>query len=250
MKKIIIFLALIYWTNNTKAEVIVDKTRQRSIPIAITLPIQSKHCTSEHKCSVALVSAGYGVSHLKYRFITDKLNELGYLAIAIAHELPNDPPLSTTGNLFQTRSENWRRGAETLDFIKTNLAKRFTHYDFENLMLVGHSNGGDISAWLANNDKTYIKKLITLDHRRVPLSRTNNIQVLSIRASDFPADQGVLPSKTEQQAFNSCIIKIPDAKHNDIADYGPAWLKEKIRDILTQYLNNKPCSLLNAQHLS
>ncbi|MCY9846068.1 alpha/beta hydrolase [Vibrio caribbeanicus] len=226
----------------SNAETIYDESRDRKIPIEITLPQTAKSCNKESKCPIALLSAGYGVSHLKYEFLANQLNELGYLVVAIGHELPNDPPLSTSGNLFETRSENWRRGAQTLDFIRSILSKRLVNYDFENLLLVGHSNGGDISSWLGNENKPYVKSLITLDHRRVPLPRNTNIKILSIRASDFPADKGVLPSDSEQS--NTCVVKIPDSRHNDISDYGPEWLKDKINLLVRNYITEQPCSAL------
>ena len=226
----------------SNAEVIYDETRDRNIPIEITAPQTATSCTKVSKCPVALLSAGYGVSHLKYTFLAQQLNELGYLVVAIGHELPNDPPLSTSGNLFETRSENWRRGAQTLEVVKSMLSKRLAHYDFDNLLLIGHSNGGDISAWLANENKPYVKSLITLDHRRVPLPRNTELKVLSIRASDFPADQGVLPLASEQS--NTCIVKIPDSRHNDISDDGPDWLKDKINLLVRDYLLAQSCSAL------
>lgn len=146
--------------------------------------------------------------------------------------------------MYESRIENWSRGAKTLDFLKGSLSKRFNKYDFEKLTLIGHSNGGDISAWLGNEGKAYIQKIITLDHRRVPLPRNNNFQILSIRASDFPADKGVLPTEFEQEKYGSCIVDIPRARHNDIADFGPVWLKEKINFLINNYLNGMPCSKL------
>jgi len=50
-------------------------------------------------------------------------------------KLPSDPALSVSGNLYETRSENWSRGAKTLDFLKGSLSKRFNKYDFEKLIL-------------------------------------------------------------------------------------------------------------------
>ena len=225
----------------SNAETIYDESRGRNVPIEITEPQTVQGCKKESKCSVALLSAGYGVSHLKYTFLANQLNDLGYLVIAIGHELPNDPPLSTSGNLFETRSENWLRGAQTLDFVKTNLSRRFTNYDFDNLLLVGHSNGGDISSWLSNENKPYIKSLITLDHRRVPLPRNTDIKILSIRASDFPADKGVLPSASEQS--NICVVKTPDSRHNDMSDYGPEWLKNEINLLVRNHLLEQSCSV-------
>lgn len=226
----------------SNAETIYDESRDRKIPIAITLPQIAKSCNEKYKCPVVLLSAGYGVSHLKYKFLVNQFTNLGYLVVAIRHELANDPPLSTSGNLFETRTENWRRGAKTLDFVRLNLSKRLRNYDFNNLVLVGHSNGGDISSWLSNENMSYISSLITLDHRRVPLPRDTHIKILSVRASDFPADKGVLPSASEQS--NICVVKIPDSRHNDISDYGPEWLKNKISLLVRNYLLERPCSVL------
>ena len=228
--------------STSNAEIIYDESRDRNIPIEITLPQTTKICKKESKCPVALLSSGYGVSHLKYTFLANQLNDLGYLVVAIGHELPNDPPLSKSGDLFETRSENWRRGAQTLDFIKSVLSKRLAYYDFDNLLLVGHSNGGDISSWLSNENKPYIKSLITLDHRRVPLPMGTGMKVLSIRASDFPADKGVLPFELEQ--INTCVVEIPDSRHNDLSDYGPEWLKDKITLLIRNYLLEISCSVL------
>jgi pimeloyl-ACP methyl ester carboxylesterase len=118
-------------------------------------------------------------------------------------------------------------------------------YDFSKLTLIGHSNGGDISAWFAKRQPENVAALITLDHRRVPLPKTNAIKVFSIRASDFPADAGVLPSPSEQTQYNSCVLTINNAKHNDIADFGPDWLKQTITQLLQGYLVNKPCNERN-----
>lgn len=232
--------------NTANADHILDESRDRNIPIEVSLPNNAKNCSSNNQCKVAFLSAGYGVPHTKYTFLSKLLNEQGYMVVAIGHELPSDPRLSVTGNLFKTRSENWQRGADTLNFLKNKLSKQYKHYNFDQLVLVGHSNGGDISAWLASEDKSYIETIITLDHRRVPLPRSNKIKVFSIRASDFPADKGVLPTALEQQEFNSCIITIPNAKHNDIADHGPQWLKTSIQELVFKYLQQKNCVILQS----
>lgn len=242
LKGIVIIITC--WVNSVNADTIYDEVRDRAIPIEITFPVNIKPCSTKAKCPVAFLSAGYGVSHSKYTFLSKQLNQLGYLVIAIGHELSSDPALSVSGNLYETRSENWSRGAKTLNFLKGSLSKRFNKYDFEKLILIGHSNGGDISAWLGNENKTYIQKIITLDHRRVPLPRNRDFQILSIRAGDFPADKGVLPTEIEQEKYGSCIVNIPKAKHNDIADFGPVWLKERINFLISSYLNGLSCSEL------
>ena len=230
--------------NACYAQTIEDNARQRLIPVEITLPTKPANCRPEHQCPVALVSAGYGMGHTQYHFATEALNQLGYLTVAIAHELPQDPPLSVTGNLYQTRSENWRRGAATLAFVRTALKGQYPNYDFDSLLLLGHSNGGDISAWLAYEGKAYVQTVITLDNRRVPLPRSETIGVLSIRGSDFPADDSVMPTAAEQKQFGSCVVKIAGARHNDMSDVGPASLKHTMTTLLVHYLQGAECSAL------
>ena len=226
------------------ADVIFDPSRERYIPVDVSHPDTRDTCTSQRKCPVAFISAGYGVSHSQYTFLTDALNKHGYLTVAIAHELPGDPPLSTQGNLFQTRSENWRRGAKTVDFLQRYLGPQYAEYDFNSLVLIGHSNGGDISAWLANERQPYVTTVITLDSRRVPLPRQNKIKVFSLRGSDFPADEGVLPTEEERLIYNMCVVKIPDSKHNDMSDFGPDWLTEKLSSMVIDYLAGEACASL------
>jgi hypothetical protein len=237
------FLAVsILWGGVANAEEILDKSRDRLILFEVSFPLNKVSCTPAIKCPVAFLSAGYGVPHTKYSFLVDQLLELGYLVVAIGHELQSDPRISVKGSLFETRSENWVRGARTLDFLKNELQSRYQEYEFNALLLIGHSNGGDISSWLGNGAKPYVKSIVTLDHRRVPLPRSKDIDILSIRGSDFPADTGVLPSEKENIIFGSCIIKIPKYRHNDMSDYGPIWLKEKIVALVTNYLSKRVCT--------
>lgn len=221
---------------------VFDQSRDRNIPITVSKPINSASCTQKNQCPVAIISAGYGIKHTEYQFIENKLNQHGFLTLAVGHELPNDPPLSVTGNLYQTRSENWQRGAHTLRFLKAHFENLLPSYNFSSLTLIGHSNGGDISSWLANEGVNYVDRVITIDHRRVPLPRNKNIKVLSIRGSDFPADKDVLYTQSEAAQLPVCIVKIAKSRHNDMYDGGPEWLKEAINIHITQFLNNQACN--------
>jgi len=219
--------------------VIEDAERQRDIPIQISFPLDVSLCTAENKCPVAFLNSGYGVAYDKYSFISDALNKAGYLVVAIQHELPGDPALAVTGNLYTERSENWKRGAITLKFIRAQLQSEFSVYDFNKLTLVGHSNGGDISSWLLKEGVDFAETLITLDHRRVPLPRSGSPSILSIRGGDFPADQGALFTEQEMAMFNACIVQIANSKHNDMTDFGPDWLKTSISNTLLSFISGQ-----------
>ena len=169
MKFIVLLILLANPVFASEYRVVKDADRQRDIPIQISLPMDVSSCNAENQCPVAFLSSGYGVAYDKYSFISDALNKAGYLVVAIQHELPGDPALAVTGNLYAERSENWKRGATTLKFVRNQLQSEFSGYDFNKLTFVGHSNGGDISSWLLNEGVHFAETLITLDHRRVPL---------------------------------------------------------------------------------
>ncbi len=232
-------ISLALSTETLPQEVIIyDKFRDRHIPIETSMPENSGFCSATQKCPVALISSGYGVKHNDYSFISQILNKLGYLVVSVQHELDGDPPLSRTPPFIETRKENWQRGVVTLNFVKQQLMSTFNAYDFDKLTLVGHSNGGDISALYSKTYANEVDTLVTLDHRREPLPRNNAIQVLTIRASDFQADEGVLLTQEEQAEFGAHEVKIETARHNDMTDYGPEWLKEDIASLMRCYLSS------------
>ena len=218
-----------------------DAARQRPIPVELYLPARAPGCTSLHPCPVAIISAGYGIDNKSYSFISSALNRLGYLAVAVQHELSSDPPLATHGDLFTGRTPNWQRGAENLRFVRTSMRLSHPGFNWEHPVLIGHSNGGDISAWLVRETPTFAGSVVTLDNRRVPLPRGYSPRVLSIRASDFQADVGVLPTDEELDSTGSCVVRIPNARHNDMQDGGPVVLKHTISRYIVNFLGGGTC---------
>ena len=151
------------------------------------------------------------------------MHKKGYLVVCIEHELASDAPA-------------WRRGADSIRFVRTTLSASYLGFDWQRLVLFGHSMGGDVSTWLLRDSAPFISAIVTLDHRRVALPRTSAIRVLSIRASDFEADARVLPSREEQAQFGACIVRLERARHNDMFDGGSAELKGRIAQIITSFL--------------
>jgi alpha-beta hydrolase superfamily lysophospholipase len=224
-----------------RTQVLVDETRHRSIPAAVYLPATHARCTPQSRCRVALLSPGYGVEHTAYGFIAAALADAGFLVIALQTVLPDDPRPGNSGNLFADRLPMWRRGADTLRFARETLALQFPGYDWAHLVLIGHSNGGDLSALALQQTPGLATTLITLDNRRHPLPRSPALELLSLRGSDFAADPGVLPTPEQIAAAGHCIVPIARARHDDMLDAGPDWLKARIVTLVRGFLADGRC---------
>ena len=223
---------------------VYDQLRDRKIPISVQYPANKQDCNSTNQCKVVFISAGNRVPYEKYNFISTALTDLNYLVISIDHELPSDPSLSKVGNLYKSRIENWERGANNINFIHDYLSEHFLDYDFNNITLIGHSNGGNISTWFVTKNSTYIDNLITLDHKRVTLPKNKNVKTLSIRSPEYPTKKGVLLTKEEQKDFDICIVSISDSKHMDLTDYGKESIKIKTRNFIEEFLSGKSCDVI------
>ncbi|MGE3672931.1 MAG: alpha/beta hydrolase [Polyangiaceae bacterium] len=215
--------------------VLHDASRARDVPVGF---IPAVGC--ERACPVVVLSSGYGLRHSDYSFISSAASAHGFAVVTVQHELPSDPPLATEGDLFVRRAPNWRRGAANLRFVVQRLQRQYPELDWRRLTLIGHSNGGDIAAWLLREEPGFASALITLDHRRVPLPRGAAVRVLSIRAGDFPADPGVLPVP-ELATPQTCIVRVPGAKHDQLYDGGPAELKARIVQWILGFLESGAC---------
>lgn len=223
-----------------QAAALWDASRGRQVPIALYFP-QHRRCTLEQPCPVAFVSPGYGLLHTDYSFVADALTRSGYLVVGIRHDLPTDPPLSRSGDLFASRLPAWQRGAENLRFVRNALAQRYPAFAWSELVLLGHSNGGDISAFALHESPEFAAALVTFDNRRYPLPRRHAGGVLSIRASDFQADTGVLPMAHEGD-MGICVVQIAGSRHNDMSDHGPGELQSRIAAVMLQFLEAGRCT--------
>ena len=218
------------------ALLIRDSARSRDVPIYVYKPSPDPICSAKPLCPVALVSGGYGESHRAYSFLANALTDRGFLVVSVQHDLPGDAPLPIDGDLFALRAPYWTRGSGDLFFVRARLRAIYPGFNWEHPVLVGHSNGGDISVWFTREHPHIASAVITLDHRRVPMLRSNQPKALSLRGTDYPAAPGVLPSRKEQSQFDVEVIELPDAKHNDMVDSGPDELKRKIIDLTVKFL--------------
>ncbi len=110
--------------------------------------------------------------------------------------------------------------------------------DYKHLILIGHSNGGDMSMLFAQKYPDLVDKVISLDNRRMAFPRTKRPKLYSLRSSDQPADEGVLPTPEEQKRFGITIIKLPNTVHNDMNDDGTAAQQEEINEYILGFLKD------------
>jgi hypothetical protein len=54
-----------------------------AVPVDIHVPANIQACTSTSPCPVAILGPGYGLAGLDYSFVTNYLNRMGYLLIAL-----------------------------------------------------------------------------------------------------------------------------------------------------------------------
>jgi predicted esterase len=215
----------------------LDSSRNRLIPVAFYLPIVNNKIRNQE---LVIVSHGYGENKLgankSYSYLTKKLASKGYFVVSIQHELPTDDLLPLTGIPQVVRRSNWERGADNILFVLNEFKKIKPELDFKHVNLIGHSNGGDMTVLFAHKYPNLADKIISLDNRRMELPRTSQPKIYSLRSSDQPADEGVLPTIAEQKKFGIKIIKLPNTIHNDMNDRGNKRQKREINTYIMDFL--------------
>ena len=217
-----------------------DASRNRKIPVAIYSPKTSEELENQE---VVIFSHGYGKnsldSYLFYSYLTEHLASKGYFVVSIQHELPTDSLLPLVGDPQRVRRPFWERGADNILFVINELKKSRPELNFDRISLIGHSNGADMVALFPQKYPGLVDKIITLDNRRMPLPRTKeNPEVYSLRSSDQPAAEGVLPSLEEQEKMGITIIKLPNTIHDKMDDYASSAQRKEINDYIIQFLQD------------
>lgn len=215
----------------------LDGSRNRKIPVEFYYPKNAQEC---NKTKLVIFSHGYAANtpgaNKEYSYLTNALAENGYFVASIQHELPTDELLDFKGVPQVVRRPNWERGAENIQFVIKALKKDFPYLDDKKIILAGHSNGGDMSVLFTEKHPEKVSKLITLDQRRYPFPRVSQPKIYSLRSSDQPADDGVLPTEKEQKDLGITIIKLPNTIHNDMDDDGTPEQKREIVNYFLKFL--------------
>jgi hypothetical protein len=240
------YFAISKWAIRHETLSLFDATRQRpvSVDLAVRRDYEMKADNGLWKLPIAVISNGNTVKNTEYSFLANVLAARGYLVASIQQDLPSDPPLMTkVGMPYVGRRGVYLRCEANILFVLGELQKRQPNADYDHLTLVGHSNGGDVSMYVANQHPELVSKVITLDNLRVPFVLSERMKILSFRSKDphFKTDPGVLPTPDKAKS-NGIDIVNTGALHTDLSDRGPDAVKEKIQATLDQFLRSSASS--------
>lgn len=193
-----------------------DQNRNREIPVAIYQP---KDQQKANKIPI-IFSHGYGENNGKdylrdYTYLTEFLVSNGYFVVSVQHELKTDELLAMTGKLQETRRPNWERGAQNIFYVLQEIKNKYPELKYNELSLIGHSNGGDMSVLFAHKYPNLVNKIISMDNRRMELPRTSNPEIYTLRSKDYPADDGVLPTEEELKKYN-ITVQFTEINHSNM----------------------------------
>ena len=217
----------------TEQWALFDSARQRAIPVVLYLPARSN---PKLPLKPAILSHGYNGRNTDYSFIAQTLVAYGYVVASIQHELPTDAPMPTVGNVRTTRQPFWERGVQNILFVRQALGRKYPGIELNELLLVGHSKGGDTAMLFAEEHPALVAQVISLDNCRMPFPRAARPRVLSLRSSDQVADPGVLPTPAEQAQFGTTIVPLKNTIHNDMWDGATQVQKQEMTAAITRFL--------------
>ncbi len=184
-----------------------DSARDRLIPIACYRPATA---VPANRIPIIL-SHGYGANqgsdYLLYSYLASYLATRGYFVVSVQHELPTDELIPLKGKPQIVRRPNWERGVQNILFVLQEMKKRFPAYDYNQLALIGHSNGGDMSILFARQHPELLHTVISLDNRRMPLPRVSQPRIYTLRSNDYPADDDVLPTEKESRQYGITVLR-------------------------------------------
>lgn len=200
-----------------------DESRGRNIPVVV---YQGETINKP----VVIISHGYGAKNTEYSFIAQALAAHGYFVVSIQHDLVTDVRLKT-GTLWERRKPFWERGVQNILFVINELQKIEPQLDWSQVILIGHSDGGDASMMLAQTHPEMVSKIISLDSRRYPFPRNPKLEILRFGAIDDEPDEGVVPESGVQ------VIYVKGARHIDLCDRGSPEIKDEIQKSIIQFLD-------------
>jgi hypothetical protein len=236
------YLSFSKWAVRHESVSLYDEARARpvAVDVAVRRDTEMSAILGMKHLPVAIINHGNTVKNTEYSFLANLLALRSYLVLSVQHDLATDTPLVTkVGELYVGRLPVYERGVANILFAVDEMKKRMAYADYDKLMLLGHSNGGDISLFFAKNHPDMVQRVVTLDNLRVPFLTSEKFKILSFRSEDskFIPDAGVVPNDEECERMGIELVKT-GAQHTDMSDRGPDQLKAKIQNMLDLFLSD------------
>lgn len=220
---------------------VLDSVRNRLIPYALYSP--EVKIKSDDSIRLVIFSHGYGSNYsrnyLNYSYLTKRLAKIGFWTLSIQHELLGDPLIPKEGIMQVVRMPFWIRGEENILFVLNDFKQKHPNLNIRSIDLIGHSNGGDMSILTAKDHPELIRKVITLDHLRMPIPKVSTPQFSSLRSTDKTADSLVIPSKEVCLKEGIKIIQLKKITHNEMNDEGSRKQKKQINSYIQKILEDR-----------
>lgn len=198
------------------------------------IPTYIYHSNIKNNLPVIIINHGYTIKNTEYSFIANRLAALGYLVVSIQHNLKSDPPLAKITDIYKRREPMWKRGVQNISSVINYLKESCSFRDSKKIILIGHSNGGDISMMFAALYPQLVEKIISLDSLRYPFIDNYAIPVLTLRANDTVPDKKIFSNNSK----NLQIITLNDVKHIDMCDRGSSKSKNQVINKILNFLKN------------
>lgn len=207
----------------------------RNLPINISFYFQADlPSTLDLIKPLVVINGDYGLKNDKYSFIANALANNGYNVISIQQDLKGHFPIlrPKKGDIFHFRKPFWQVGVDNILFIISELRRKYLFLNLDQIILIGDSNGGDISMMYAEKYPEEIAKIISLNSLYYPFSTKDKIPILALKSSEIITDYDIIP-----ESENIKIVNI-NAKQDEISDNGSEKIKEEILKNIIKFLDN------------
>lgn len=230
-----------------------DESRKRQVPVSVYLPEKEGN-----NLPTIVFGPGYQgqediqkeeLVYKKYTYLAEYFTEKGYAFVSIQHDVFGDVDglEKVDPNTIQNEARRhlYIRGEANILFALAHLEQQNLPLRLDNLILSGHSNGGDIAKYFANQHPDLVRCVILFDARRARLRPVSPLPVLMFEADDTTTDVGVIAEPVQENNamranLDLTVIKPMGALHASYIDGEITEpLKKKVYAALDWFLGSK-----------
>ena len=230
-----------------------DESHKRQVPVSVYLPEKEGN-----NLPTIVFGPGYQgqediqkeeLVYKKYTYLAEYFTAKGYAFASIQHDVFGDvdglEKVDPNAIQDEARRHLYIRGEANILFALAQLAHQNLPLRLDKLILSGHSNGGDIAKYFANQHPELVHCVILFDARRARLRPVSPLPVLMFEADDTTTDVGVIAEPLQENNsmranLDLTVIKPSGALHASYIDGEITEpLKKKIYSALDWFLGSK-----------